>query len=290
MRATDDTTERDELVTSHIPLVTHIVHETMRRVPGHVDRDDLTSAGLTALVQASKAFDTSHGVPFARYAATRVRGAILDELRSIDWASRSVRRRAREVDAVRAQLAGSLGHLPSGQEVADALGLTTTEVAQNDGDIVRARVLSIQGAQDASLDDVLPAREATPEQELEHREQLTYLIEAVAELPDRLRFVISEYFLQERPMAEIASELRVTQSRVSQMRAEALVLLRDALHHELEPALLVPLARPTGAAARRREDYFSAVGSRHASRGRRTRVGVGAVHHTHTPTTGRRLA
>ena len=91
MRENADTAERDALITSSIPVVTHIVRETMGRVPSHVSRDDLTSAGLTALVQASKSFDASRGVPFARYAATRVRGAILDELRGIDWASRSVR-------------------------------------------------------------------------------------------------------------------------------------------------------------------------------------------------------
>lgn len=275
MRDHDDT-ERDELITRHIPVVSHIVRETMGRVPSHVNRDDLTSAGLAALVQASKSFDAERGVPFARYAATRVRGAILDELRGIDWASRSVRRRARDLDATRAQLAGILGRTPSTQEVADAVGMTLAEIAQNDDDIARAQVLSLQGAQDASLDDVLPSAGPTPEQLVEHRERLTYLVEAVAELPDRLRIVVSDYFLEERPMAEIAAELGVTESRVSQMRAEALVLLRDALNHELDPTQLEPHARPQGSAARRRETYFAAVAARHAASVRRP-VGLAAL-------------
>jgi len=275
MRDHDDT-ERDELITRHIPVVSHIVRETMGRVPSHVNRDDLTSAGLAALVQASKSFDAERGVPFARYAATRVRGAILDELRGIDWASRSVRRRARDLDATRAQLAGILGRTPSAQEVADAVGMTLAEIAQNDDDIARAQVLSLQGAQDASLDDVLPSAGPTPEQLVEHRERLTYLVEAVAELPDRLRIVVSDYFLEERPMAEIAAELGVTESRVSQMRAEALVLLRDALNHELDPTQLEPHARPQGSAARRRETYFAAVAARHAASVRRP-VGLAAL-------------
>ena len=249
MRENTDTEERDALITSSIPVVTHIVRETMGRVPSHVSRDDLTSAGLAALVQASKSFDASRGVPFARYAATRVRGAILDELRGIDWASRSVRRRARDLDATSAQLAGILGRAPSQTEVAEAVGMTLGEIARNEEDIARAQVLSLQGAQDASLDDVLPAAGPTPEQLVEHRERLAYLVEAVAELPERLRIVISDYFLEERPMAEIATELGVTESRVSQMRAEALVLLRDALNHELDPTLLKPHARPQGSAA-----------------------------------------
>jgi RNA polymerase sigma factor for flagellar operon FliA len=269
MRENTDTEERDALITSSIPVVTHIVRETMGRVPSHVSRDDLTSAGLAALVHASKAFDASRGVPFARYAATRVRGAILDELRGIDWASRSVRRRARDLDATRSQLAVILGRVPSSSEVAQAVGLTLGEIARNEEDIARAQVLSLQGSQNVSLDDLLPSAGPTPEQLVEHRERLAYLVEAVAELPERLRIVVSDYFLEERPMAEIAAELGVTESRVSQMRAEALVLLRDALNHELEPTLLKPHARPQGSAARRREAYFAAVATRHAASSRR---------------------
>jgi RNA polymerase sigma factor FliA len=267
--ATETETDVDALVTSHIPVVSHIVRETMGRVPSHVNRDDLTSAGLAALVQASKSFDAERGVPFARYAATRVRGAILDELRGIDWASRSVRRRARDLDSTRSQLAAILGRMPSAQEVADSAGMTLAEVAQNEDDMARAQVLSLQGAQDSSLEDLLPTGGPTPEQVVEHRERLTYLIEAVAELPERLRLVISDYFLEERPMVEIAAELGVTESRVSQMRAEALVLLRDALNHALDPSQVTPHARPDGSAARRRETYFAAVAARHAATVRR---------------------
>src|SRR5512139_2228576 len=133
MPETADTT-LDDLITQNIPVVTHIVRETMGRVASHVSRDDVTSAGLAALVQASKSFDAERGVPFARYAATRVRGAILDELRGIDWASRSVRRRARDLDATRAQLSSILGRTPSAQEVADAVGMTLAEISQNDED------------------------------------------------------------------------------------------------------------------------------------------------------------
>lgn len=277
--AEHDATDLDALITSSIPVVTHIVRETMSRVPSHVSRDDLTSAGLAALVQSSKSFDESRGVPFARYAATRVRGAVLDELRGIDWASRSVRRRARDLDSTRSQLAGILGRVPSTAEVAQAAGMTVAEIAQNDEDITRAQVLSLQGAQDSSLDDVLPSAGPTPEQLVEHRERLAYLVEAVAELPDRLRIVVSDYFLEERPMADIAAELGVTESRVSQMRAEALVLLRDALNHELDPTQLKPHARPTGSAARRRDAYFAAVASRHAVSARRP-TGVRALDET----------
>ena len=266
-----DTLVADDLITSNIALVGHIVRETMGRVPSHVNRDDLTSAGLVALVQAARAFDPERGVPFSRYAATRVRGALLDELRGIDWATRSIRRRARDVEQTRNAMATALGRVPSDAEVATALGLAPGEVAANDDAVNRAQVLSLQGSPDGSLDDILPSRDASPEAQVEQRERLTYLTEAIAELPERLRTVVTEYFLAERPMAEIAEKLGVTESRISQLRAEALVLLRDALNHELDADLVADHDRPGGCADRRRQAYFAAVAARHAA-GRATKV------------------
>jgi RNA polymerase sigma factor for flagellar operon FliA len=258
----------DDLVTSHMQLVSHIVRESMGRLPGHVNRDDLTSAGLTALVQAARSYDESRGVPFTRYAATRVRGAIIDELRGIDWASRSVRRRARELDDTRTQLAGRLGRTPTDVEVAEAAGVTVEEVAANADDVSRASVMSLQGFGDTPIDDVLPTRAPSPEEKVEQNERIGYLVDSVALLPERLRVVVEGYFFAERPMAEIAAELGVSESRVSQMRAEALVLLKDAMNSALDPELVAPHARPDGCAARRRDAYFAAVASRRTAAAR----------------------
>jgi RNA polymerase sigma factor FliA len=255
----------EALIVVHVPLVGHIVRETMARVPSHVDRDDLSSAGLAALVQAAHSYDPDRGVPFNRYASTRIRGAILDELRSIDWASRSVRRRARELDATRSRLATMYGRPANTAEVAQASGLRPEDVIANDDDVARAQVLSLHASEDDALGESLVGTSPTPEALLEHRERLTYMTEAIAELPERLRHVVEQYFIAERPMAEIAETLGVTESRVSQLRAEALVLLRDALNHALEPDLVPEAARPGGAAARRREAYFAAVAARHAA-------------------------
>ena len=264
--------EVEAMIVEHMPLVGHVVRETMARVPSHVDRDDLTSAGLTALVMAASAFDAGRGVPFGRYAATRVRGAVVDELRSIDWASRSVRRRARELDATRARLASVLGRVATPVEVAQAAGVTVGEVAANDDDVARAQVLSLHASPDDGFGERLVSGSPGPLAVVEQRERLTYLVEAVAELPERLRVVVEQYFLAERPMAEIAAMLGVTESRISQLRAEALVLLRDALNHELDPELVGPVDRPGGCAARRRETYFAAVADRHAAGVRRLAV------------------
>ncbi len=257
--------DADSLVSQHLPLVGHIVRETAARVPSHVDKDDLGSAGMIALVNASRAFDPERGIPFARYAATRIRGAIVDELRSLDWASRAVRRRGREIDSARATLAAAHRRVPDDSQVAEALGLTVTEIQRSADDLARASVLSLDVEADQTFADVLPASDPTPDAQLEHREQLQYLDEAVEELPERLRLVIRGYFIDERPMAELAEELGVTESRISQMRAEALVLLKDALNSALDPELVAPHERPDGCAARRRDAYFRAVAERHAA-------------------------
>lgn len=252
----------ERLILDHMPLVGHIVRETLGRLPGHVGRDDLMSAGLAALVQAARGFDPERGIPFARYAGTRIRGAMIDELRGVDWATRSVRRRAREVDQARLVLATALGRAATNAEIAVSLGLSAEEVAANDDDVNRASVMSLHGFGETSIDDILPSTAPGPEAAVEHRERLAYLVDAIAELPDRLRTVVQDYFLTERPMADIAADLEVTESRVSQMRAEALSLLRDAMNSALDPALVVPHPRPGGAAARRRDAYFAAVAAR----------------------------
>ncbi len=261
-----ETPSQDDLVTTHIPLVGHLVREVLSRVPGHVDRDDLTSAGLTALVQAAQGFDVERGVPFARYASTRIRGALLDELRGADWATRAVRRTARDLDHTRMRLTQSLGRVPSDAELAAAQGVPVEEVLSNREDLARAQVMSLEaGDEYGSYATSMPSATPTPEQAIEHSELLTYLSEAVCELPERLRRVVEGYFLDEQPMAELAAELGVTESRISQLRAEAMVLLRDGINSQLDPALVQRHSRPEGVAARRREAYFAAVADRHAA-------------------------
>ncbi|WP_238993644.1 sigma-70 family RNA polymerase sigma factor [Nocardioides caldifontis] len=268
--------DADHLVTSHMALVGHLVRESLSRLPGHVSRDDLTSAGLAALVQAARSYDESRGVPFTRYATTRIRGAIIDELRGVDWASRSVRRRARELDETRSRLASELGRPATDQELAAATGLSVDEIAGNADDVSRASVMSLQGFGETPIDEVLPTRVPSPEERVEHNERVAYLVDAVALLPERLRAVIEGYFFAERPMAEIAAELGVSESRISQMRAEALVLLKDAMNSALDPDLVAPHARPDGCAARRRDAYFAAVASRRTASARLSGAGSGS--------------
>ncbi|MEV4638793.1 sigma-70 family RNA polymerase sigma factor [Actinoplanes sp. NPDC049548] len=257
---------REDVVRAHMPLVGHLVREMLARVPSHVNRDDLLSAGYAALVAAARGFDDSRGVPFARFAAARVRGALLDELRGLDWASRSVRQRARRTDSARQELTAELGRTPTVAEVADRLGCSVEDIEAADDDVQRAVVFSLQGFATAAADDMVTEPSAGPEEMLIRRERLGYLRHAVDVLPDRLRAVIIGYFFEERPMAQIATDLGVTESRVSQLRAEALSLLKDGLNTHLEPSLAA--APKDGCVARRRAAYYDQIATRGTLRDR----------------------
>ena len=258
-----DLLREETLVSEHLPLVRHLVTDTVRRLPAHINRDELLSAGLVALAQAARSFDESRGVPFGRFAAARVRGALIDELRSSDWASRSVRRRARERDAVEEQLTAALGRTPTAAELASALGVSESEVSSMRDDVQRALVLSLQGFSEAfGVEQHVSSHEPAPEDVILRREQVGYLHDAVAVLPDRLKTVVELYFFEDRPMADIAELLGVSESRVSQMRSEALALLKDGLNAQLAPEQVTAPARPDGCAARRRDAYYAAVAAR----------------------------
>jgi RNA polymerase sigma factor for flagellar operon FliA len=234
----------------------------LARVPAHVNRDDLMSAGYAALVHAARGFDAARGVPFARFAAARVRGALLDELRGLDWASRSVRQRARRTDSARQELTAELGRTPTIQEVANRLGCSIEDIETADDDVHRAVVFSLQGFATVAADDMVTEPSAGPEEMLIRRERLGYLRHAVEALPERLRVVVQGYFFEERPMARIAQDLGVTESRVSQLRAEALGLLRDGLNTHLDPALAAQNPAKEGCVARRRAAYYDQIAGR----------------------------
>lgn len=250
-------TDERELVREALPLVAREVREAISRLPAHVSRDELTSAGMLALVQAVRGFDPARGVPFPAFARRRIRGAILDELRDMDWASRSVRRRERELDDARARIASVNGRAATSSEIADATGMTTAELARHEGDLARAAVGSLSDLATETIGGLPDVRPVEPEAVLLHRERMAYVRDAVAGLPERLRAVVDGYFLADRPMAELAEELGVSESRISQMRAEALVLMRAALDIALGSGTRSAIGN--GVAARRRADYVERV-------------------------------
>jgi RNA polymerase sigma factor for flagellar operon FliA len=266
-----------KLIEEHLPLVNHIVFQVAVHFPRHVDRDELVRAGALGLVEAARRFDDTKGVPFQRFAAQRIRGAIIDAVRAADWAPRSVRSLARKLDSVEQRLATRLGRVPSLGEMADELGMTRPELNRLQDRLFRSVVLAFDHLvadspdEELTLVDVLADTSVVePSAELEQRELHAYLRDAIALLPERQRLVIVGYFLQERTSQDLARFLGVTESRVSQMRTEALDSLRQGIQAQFDNA---NDEVPEGRQAKRRASYADAIGNRHDFGDRITRSG-----------------
>lgn len=234
MGAGDARDEVEALVARYRPLAEQLTSMLQARVPRSVDRGDLSSAAMLGLFQAARAWESDRGVSFEAFARHRIRGALLDELRGRDWVSRRSRTLSRNVAAVHDELTAVLGRWPTDSEIAQRLGVSVEAIASNQRDIHMAALRSSDALGDESY-GVASAASDEPEAVLERRERYGYLHDAVTLLPPRMRRVVVGYYVDELPMATLADELEVTESRISQMRAEAIRILRAALSGALEP-------------------------------------------------------
>lgn len=224
---------RNALIEAHLPQVRFIAERLAAKLPPSVDRDDLIGAGLLGLLSAVDKYDASRGVMFKTYAEMRVRGAMLDSLRDLDWAPRSVRARAREVEAAYQRVEQQRGRLAEEEEVAEALDLSVTEFHALLGELHGLTVTTLDSDDETELgirprqipDDPLRTPLALYEQ-VAVRESLTA---AVDDLPERERQVVALYYVEELTMKEIGVVLGVTESRVSQIHTQAMVRLRAVL-------------------------------------------------------------
>ena len=212
-----------------------IVLQVAVRFPRHVDREELARAGALGLVEAARRYDGARGVPFERFAAQRIRGAILDAVRAADWAPRSVRAVARDLERVGQRLASTLGRAPTSEELAHAMGVTVEEVTRLQDRIHRSVVLAFDH-KDAGVDRV-PDTAPGPGEALETEELHAALRAAIKQLSERHQLIVIGYFLEGRSSAELARFLGVTESRVSQLRSEAVARLRDHLAETFAEAL-----------------------------------------------------
>lgn len=215
--------ERNRLIEENLPLVGYLASETHARAT-HVPREELVSAGALALVTAADAFDPDLGVPFGAYARRRILGAFADEMRSMDWAPRGVRSRIKETTRIQDALSAALGRQATTTEIATTMGVPQDEVAAALADASRT-VTTIDDADEARLISLTPLPEETAVV-TERRELLQHAIRA---LPERMRAIVHAVYIEERPVKDVAEELGVSHSAVSQQRAEAIRLLRDAL-------------------------------------------------------------
>lgn len=249
----------EQMVRDHLPLVHYAVAEVATKLPRHVSRDDLVSAAMIGLAQAARNYDPTRGVAFDRYASTRIRGSLIDELRTRDWASRSVRAKARRMAVVAEDLTAKLGRTPTTAEVAVEMRCDAGDVTALHEDVHRAVVLNYDSlTATGESESVLPSDPRSPDVVLLDRERQSYLVDAVGALPERLQRVVIGYFFEEHSMQAIADELGVSESRISQMRSEALALLKEGINSQLDPEE-VPAPSPSPRVARRKAAYYAAI-------------------------------
>lgn len=227
----------EQLVSDHLYLIQHIVHELAARYPRHIDRQDLWSAGAMGLVEAAKRYEPEGDVPFGHYARRRIRGAMIDSTRQRDWATRGVRRDQRELDTTATELEQANQRSATDGEVAARLGIDEEEVVRRRAAAHRSTVLHLDqpvgddGDGVTSLADLIPDANAdgSPEGSLERRELLGAVRTAVRFLSDNQREVVERYYLKGDRLRDIGDDLGVTEARVSQLRAEAVTALQAYL-------------------------------------------------------------
>lgn len=229
-----DTGERDKLLLEHLPTVRYIARRIHERLPQHVDLEDLVSAGIVGLIDAFSKFDHAKKVQFKSYAQFRIRGAILDSLRTLDWSPRELRRKGRAVEEAIRAVTQRIGRAPSEQEIAAEMKLSLTEYQQLLGDLKGLEIgsLHMERSEDSG-DEELAYIPGSPEEDPLFRclkgEMKQRLADAIDGLPEKERMVLTLYYYEELTMKEIGLTLGVVESRVSQIHSSAVLHLRSAL-------------------------------------------------------------
>jgi RNA polymerase sigma factor for flagellar operon FliA len=243
-RRTNDKAVRDRLILTYAPLVKYVAGRLGSGLPAHVDEGDLVSYGLLGLIGAIDRYDPDRDIKFETYAIMRIKGAIIDELRALDWVPRSVRSRAREIERAIRELEAKLGRAPEDEEIAGKLGITTDELEESLTDISRSSIAALdelwsvsgEGDQVSLLDTIEDASGVRPADSLDETELRETLADAIARLPEREKLVITLYYYEELTLREIGEVLGVTESRVSQLHTKAVLRLRSRLGGALAPA------------------------------------------------------
>jgi len=228
------TVEQEKILLEHLPVVRFLARRIHERLPQHVDIEDLVSAGVVGLMDAFAKFDPEKKVQFRSYAQFRIRGAILDSLRTLDWSPRELRRKGRAVEEAIRALTARMGRAPGESEIAAELGVSLEEYQQLLGELKGLEIGTLHMERnEESGDEELAYVPGKPEEDplfrtlkSELQERLT---EAITHLPDRERLVMTLYYYEEMTMREIGLALGVVESRVSQVHASAVVHLRAAL-------------------------------------------------------------
>jgi RNA polymerase sigma factor FliA len=229
---------RERLVVAYSPLVKFVAGRTGARLPSHVDQADLISYGMLGLIEAMERFDPDRQIRFETFARQRIRGAIIDELRSLDWVPRSVRSRAREIEEANSRLEHELGRAPSDSELAERVGISEDDLQESLLEISKSSILALEelwmtpdssGGKVSLLDTIEDESAPNPQAALDTTEVKDRLTDAIQDLPERETLVVALYYFENLTLREIGDVLGVTESRVSQLHSKAVLRLRSKL-------------------------------------------------------------
>ena len=235
-----DERARERLVVAYSPLVKYVAGRMASGLPSHVEEGDLISYGLIGLIGSIERYDLDREIKFETYAVARIRGAIIDELRSLDWVPRSVRAKARDVEKAHSQLENKLGRAPNEEEMAANLGVSVDDFRTTLLEIANSSVLALDdlwtvsdpdGGQVSLLDTIRDPNAIDPEEAIDTVELKDRLADAIESLPDRERLVIALYYYEALTLREIGDVLGVTESRVSQLHTKAVLGMRSHLQN-----------------------------------------------------------
>jgi RNA polymerase sigma factor FliA len=234
--ATGDTVARETLLKEHLGLVHHVARQMSRTLAVKADFDELVSSGTMGLMAALDAFDVERGLAFSTFAAPRIRGSILDELRRQDHVPRSIRRKTREIAQARETLGRVIGRAPTDKEVAQHLGVDVDTLWKWQADVEGAHHIPLdrnpheqEAGAPAPMDTLADEDSASIDDLITHEQEVHHLRDAILRLKEQERIVLSLYYFEEMKLHEIATVLSLTESRVSQIRSKALQKLRAEL-------------------------------------------------------------
>ena len=231
------TENREKVIIQYSPMIKYVANRIAMRLPPHIEVDDLISVGVLGLMDAITKYDSSRGAKFKTYAEFRVRGAILDELRSMDWVPRSIRQKASKVDKVVQGLQAKLRRTPEDEEVAKEMGLSLDQFHETLNETKSIPIFSLEdlgiakesGDQQSLLDCLAGKADADPQTQVRLVELKEIIAKAIDALPEKERLMVSLYYYEELTMKEIGAVLDITESRVSQIHSKAVYRLRTKL-------------------------------------------------------------
>lgn len=237
-RQTGSQTLKDRLLVEYSGLVKFIAQRVAMNLPPSVELGDLVSSGIMGLIKAVEGFEPERGLKFETFATHKIRGAILDELRSLDWVPRSVRQKNRQLQKAYAELENQLGRMPYDDEVAAHMGISQKEFEELLSDVAPATILSLEEALPDRHDDnkslslidtIEDPQGSNPLKEIGYQEVKRILKDAIAQLPEKEKLVVALYHYEELTLKEIGEVLSLTESRVSQIHSKAMLKLRARL-------------------------------------------------------------